>query len=174
MLIGICYVLPDISSLLADPSGQPAAGLIYLGTRSRIAATFLTLLIVTSTRFCSIGSAAGLSRSIYGFARDGAIPGHKWLATIHPSLQIPLNALVAQTVVAALVGLIYIGSTAGKFASVLRSVRIDPAHSFQRIRRLGYRLSGLCFLCTYRGATGSEARCRQEWTIQSRSVQLGH
>lgn len=114
MLIGICYVLPDVGALLSDPSGQPAAGLFLAVTSSKIGATLLTLLVIVATQFCGIGSAACLSRFIYGFARDGAIPGHKWLARIHPTLQIPLNALMAQTIVAALVGLIYIGSTAGE------------------------------------------------------------
>lgn len=96
------------------PSGQPGPLLFFLVTGSKVATVFLSLLILGGCFGSGLFSAACLSRFVYGFARDGGMPGSKWLARIHPATAIPINALVLQTVVAGLLGLIYLGSAAGK------------------------------------------------------------
>lgn len=111
-LIGLSFVLPDIATLLSVPSGQPGPLMFFLVTGSKVATVFLSLLILGGCFGSGIFSAACLSRFIYGFARDGGVPGSNWLARIHPRTAIPVNALIAQSIVAGLLGLIYIGSAA--------------------------------------------------------------
>ena len=69
--------------------------------------------------FCSISITVAASRCTWAFARDGAIPGHKWWAKVD-SNQTPVNALALLTIIQMLLGLINFGSTAAftAFASV--------------------------------------------------------
>lgn len=52
------------------------------------------------------------SRCTYAFARDGAIPGSRLWARVDKRFDIPLWGLVLSTVIDALLGCIYFGSTA--------------------------------------------------------------
>lgn len=69
--------------------------------------------------FCSISITVAASRCTWAFARDGAIPGHKWLSKVNKD-QTPVNALALLTIIQMLLGLINFGSTAAftAFASV--------------------------------------------------------
>lgn len=53
------------------------------------------------------------SRVVFAFSRDGALPGSRWWAKIHPRTQTPVFAVVFVIVGAALLGLLTLQETAG-------------------------------------------------------------
>lgn len=111
-LIPILFVLPDIQMLLSVPSGQPIGTLFKTVTGSAAGGFGLLFLILGILFFAGVGALTAASRCTYAFARDGAIPGSRWLGTTNKTFGIPLWGLVLSTVVDCLLGLIYFGSTA--------------------------------------------------------------
>lgn len=111
-LIPILFVLPDVQMLLSVTSGQPIGTLFKTVTGSASGGFGLLFLILGILFFAGVGALTAASRCTYAFARDGAIPGSRWLGTTNPNLEIPLWGLVLSTVVDCLLGLIYFGSTA--------------------------------------------------------------
>ncbi|KAM0752578.1 polyamine transporter TPO5 [Meredithblackwellia eburnea MCA 4105] len=111
-LIACLFVMTDVDELLAVPSGQPAALFFYKATGSLAAACGLMTFVLVLWIFNTAGAFTCLSRYTYAFARDGGLPASRWLATIQPGLELPLNALIMQAVVSALLSLINIGSSA--------------------------------------------------------------
>ena len=61
--------------------------------------------------FCAISICCASSRATWAFARDKAIPFHRFFARISPGSSIPLNAYLLSTLVQLLLGLIYLGSS---------------------------------------------------------------
>lgn len=58
------------------------------------------------------------SRMTWSFARDKALFGSPWLGRVHPSLNVPVYALVFNGVVVLLLGIVYVCSTAGMLSSI--------------------------------------------------------
>ncbi|KAK5120048.1 hypothetical protein LTR85_006529 [Meristemomyces frigidus] len=111
-LIPILFVLPDVQYLLDAPSGQPIGLVFKQATGSAGGGFGLLFLILGIMLFAGTGALTAASRCTYAFARDGAIPGSRWLGTTNERLGIPFWGLVLSTVVDCLLGLIYFGSTA--------------------------------------------------------------
>lgn len=111
-LIPILFVLPDVQYLLNAPSGQPIGLVFKQATGSAGGGFGLLFLILGIMLFAGTGALTAASRCTYAFARDGAIPGSRWLGATNEGLGIPLWGLVLSTVVDCLLGMIYFGSTA--------------------------------------------------------------
>lgn len=60
--------------------------------------------------FCQVRPLVELTRAMLR-VRDGGLPASNFLSVIHPSLRLPLNALLLTTVTVILFGLIFIGSS---------------------------------------------------------------
>lgn len=58
------------------------------------------------------------SRMTWSFARDKALFGSRWLGRVHPSLNVPVYALVFNGAVVLLLGIVYVCSTAGMLSSI--------------------------------------------------------
>ncbi|KAF7187605.1 Amino-acid permease BAT1 [Pseudocercospora fuligena] len=163
-LIPLLFVLPDIQTLLDVASGQPIGTLFKIVTGSAGGGFGLLFLILGILFFAGVGALTASSRCTYAFARDGAIPGYKWLGTTNKTLDIPLWGLVLSTVVDCLLGLIYFGSTAAFnsftgvaticlscgyglpiLVSVLRGRKMVKHSSFP-LGRFGFAINILC-LC---------------------------
>lgn len=54
---------------------------------------------------------ATTGRQAWAFARDNGTPFAEWMAHVHPTLEVPLNATVAVTVATIVYGALYCGST---------------------------------------------------------------
>ncbi|OCF37465.1 GabA permease [Kwoniella heveanensis BCC8398] len=111
-LLPINFVLPDITPLLEVASLQPMPLLYKTVTRSAGAALGLLFLILGIWVFATIGSLTAASRCTWAFSRDGGIPASGWWKVVNPRFGIPINSLILSTVVCALLGLIYLGSSA--------------------------------------------------------------
>jgi amino acid transporter len=111
-LIPILFVLPDVSLLLAVANGQPVGLIFKIATGSAGGGFGLLFLILGILFFAGVGALTAASRCTYAFARDGAIPGSHLWAQVDKRFDIPLMGLLLSTLVDALLGCIYFGSTA--------------------------------------------------------------
>lgn len=62
--------------------------------------------------FAAVGSLTAASRCTWSFSRDGGIPASGVWRKVNKRFGLPLNALILSAVVDALLGLIYLGSSA--------------------------------------------------------------
>nr|POE84621.1 amino-acid permease bat1 [Quercus suber] len=163
-LIPILFVLPDVQTLLDVPSGQPIGLLFQTVTGSAAGGFGLLFLILGILLFAGTGALTASSRCTWAFARDGAVPASRWLAKTNSKLGIPLNGLIASTIVDCLLGLIYFGSTAAFnsftgvaticlscgyglpiLVSVLRGRKMVQQSSFS-LGRFGFAINIICLL----------------------------
>ncbi|KAL2166509.1 hypothetical protein VTG60DRAFT_2550 [Thermothelomyces hinnuleus] len=111
-LVPLMFVLPDLAMLIALPSGQPVPTIIKSAVGSSGGAIALLLPLMVLAILCGIACTTAASRCTWAFARDGAIPGSKWWKQVHPTLDLPLNAMMLSMVIQILLGVIYFGSYA--------------------------------------------------------------
>lgn len=90
----------------------------YLVTKSNAATAILMALIIYLGMMALFSTLTSVSRLTWAFARDGGLPFSNFFSKVHPTLHIPLNALLLDTTVAVLLLLINIGSTTAFFAIV--------------------------------------------------------
>lgn len=111
-LIPLVFVLPDIQYLIGLASAQPVPPIIKEAVGSAGGAFGLLFPLMVLALMCGIGCTTAASRCTWAFARDGAIPGSKWWATVNKKLDVPLNAMMLSMVIQIILGVIYFGSTA--------------------------------------------------------------
>ncbi|KAL2751997.1 hypothetical protein ACRALDRAFT_2114432 [Sodiomyces alcalophilus JCM 7366] len=109
-LIPLMFVLPEIEPLLN--AAQPVPLIIKSAVGDTGPAFALCIPLIVLAIICGIGCTTAASRCTWAFARDGAIPGSKWWKQVHPTLDLPLNAMMLSMVVQILLGLIWFGSEA--------------------------------------------------------------
>lgn len=109
-LIPIMFVLPEIEPLLS--AAQPVPIIIKSAVGHSGGAFALCIPLIVLAIICGTGCTTAASRCTWAFARDGAIPGSKWWKKVHPTLDLPLNAMMLSMVVQILLGLIWFGSEA--------------------------------------------------------------
>jgi len=109
-LVPLMFVLPDLASLVALPSGQPVPTIIKSAVGSSGAAIALLSPLMVLAILCGVACTTAASRCTWAFARDGAIPGSKWWKQVHPTLDLPVNAMMLSMAIQIALGLIYFGS----------------------------------------------------------------
>nr|POE54483.1 choline transport protein [Quercus suber] len=110
MMITILYCLGDPESVLEGSTGFPFIQIFSNSVGNVAGATFMAVLVLTLTWACSIGITTTASRMTWSFARDRGLPFSKWIGTVNSRTQVPVNAVILVTSIAALLTLIYIGS----------------------------------------------------------------
>ncbi|KAJ8073080.1 hypothetical protein PM082_019948 [Marasmius tenuissimus] len=110
-LLPIMFTLPDISTLLSVPGGQPIGVLYTMVMGSRAGGFGVWIILFGIGVFGGISILCAASRTTWAFARDKAIPFHRTFAHISPGKSVPLNAYLLSTIVQLLLGLIYLGSS---------------------------------------------------------------
>ncbi|KAF2758158.1 amino acid transporter [Pseudovirgaria hyperparasitica] len=111
-LIPLTFVLPDIPELVALQSGQPVPSIIKSAIGSSGGAIGVLTPLLVLGLFCGVGCTTAASRSVWGFSRDGAIPGSRLWRSVNHKLDVPLNAMMLSMAVQLILGLIYFGSAA--------------------------------------------------------------
>ena len=105
------YVLaaPDLQAIVNGKDADPIPAILESALGSVGAKIFLVVAL-TAFLSCVLSLQAAASRLLFSFARDGMIPGHKWLAKVSPRSKVPVNALiVACTVPVILCLIIFVG-----------------------------------------------------------------
>ncbi|KAK3678197.1 hypothetical protein LTR78_002293 [Recurvomyces mirabilis] len=111
MVTTLCFTIGDAATVLATPTGYPFIAVFYSATNSYAGTNVLTAIVVIMLSGCAFSEVAASSRQIWSFARDGGLPGHKWLAKVDSRWNIPLPAVALSLLISALISLINIGST---------------------------------------------------------------
>jgi amino acid transporter len=111
-MIPLVFVLPDISGLIALQSGQPVPTILKDAVGSAGGAFGLLIPLLILALICGIGCTTATSRSVWAFARDGAIPGSHWWKVVDHNLDVPVNAMMLSMVIQIILGVIYFGSSA--------------------------------------------------------------
>lgn len=107
----LMYSLFDYDRVVNTPTGSPLLELFYLVTESKAAAVGLMVLIMFPYALCMINIQTYQTRIIWAFSRDHGLPLSSWLSTVHSTLRVPVNALLAGILINALLDLLYVAST---------------------------------------------------------------
>src|SRR6476469_2426249 len=107
---GITSFILTAALLLAMPGGKDPVGKtvdgggvpFILGDLPSGLQDFLLLMIIFAFFSCGTSVQGAGSRLAFSFARDGALPGSRWLSRVHQRFRTPTNALLAGAVVTVL------------------------------------------------------------------------
>ncbi|KAJ4854698.1 amino acid permease domain-containing protein [Trichoderma breve] len=102
-----CLVDPD--TILSTPTGMPIVELILQATKSRAAATILSLMLSVCFINGTNASITSVSRLLYAMARDRGIVFHNYFAHIQSGLNVPVRTIMFCFVFNILFGLLYLG-----------------------------------------------------------------
>lgn len=105
------YVLaaPDLASIVSGADTDPIPHILE-STLGAVGAKIFLVVALTAFLSCVLSLQAAASRLLFSFARDGMIPGHRWLAKVSPHSRVPINALIVACGIPVLICLvIYVG-----------------------------------------------------------------
>jgi amino acid transporter len=105
LILGVTLATPSLPEALAAPN----AFLFILEASLGRVGTALVWVCVGAMWFCGLASVTSNSRMLWAFARDGGLPGSKWLAAVSPRFQTPHVATWVSAGCALLVVLLSIG-----------------------------------------------------------------
>lgn len=100
----------DLGSILSSPTGYPFMQVFHNATGTTGGASALSMFPLVIGFASNLTMLATSSRQLYAFARDGALPFGPWLSRVSAGAEVPVNAIVATSVVASLLSLINLGS----------------------------------------------------------------
>ncbi|KAL4934016.1 putative choline transport protein [Aspergillus undulatus] len=110
-LIALFYGINDIDAVFNSSLNFPTAEIYLQATGSTAGAVGLVALMFLATFPTLIGTLTTGGRMWWSLARDNATPFAPFLAKVHPTLDAPVNATVAMTIMVTCLGCIYVGST---------------------------------------------------------------
>ncbi|KAJ9656043.1 hypothetical protein H2198_005203 [Neophaeococcomyces mojaviensis] len=111
----------NAETIISSPLG-PLLQIFYIATSSKVGA--ICLLIFPLICFVMAGNSVltTSSRMTFAFARDGGLPLSRLWWKVHPTLGVPLNALLLNVVIVVLFGCIFLGSSVAFNAITAASV----------------------------------------------------
>lgn len=109
--ISMMFSLTDLATVTATPTYVPILEIFNQAVGQAGAVALEALIIATGTG-CLVACHTWQSRLCWSFARDGGLPGSKWLKQVHPKLEVPLIAHAVSCFITGCVGLLYLGSYA--------------------------------------------------------------
>lgn len=112
MMITTLYCLGDVDSVLETKTAFPFLQIFLNSVGSRGSAVAMGAIVLILTWCCALGITTTASRMTWSFARDKGTPFSRTLSKVDKRTQVPIMAVAAVTGFAALLCLIYIGSSA--------------------------------------------------------------
>lgn len=109
ILLAVLFTKVDVDSVADDQ--YPFIAILAQGTQSEEAAIVMAALVAILQFTACTGALASSSRIIWSFARDNGLPFSGKLRRINTRTTMPITAIMTAFVIAALLGLINIGST---------------------------------------------------------------
>ncbi|KAA8643346.1 uncharacterized protein ATNIH1004_010113 [Aspergillus tanneri] len=109
--ISMFFSLRDLEEILNTPTQVPILALFYQALQNKAGAVVLESLILATGIGCQIACHTWQSRLCWSFARDRGLPAAGFLAQVHPTLDVPLNAHSVSCFIVGLLGLLYLGSS---------------------------------------------------------------
>jgi amino acid transporter len=106
---GYIMAAPDLQAIVSGKDTDPIPAILK-ASLGDVGAKIFLVVALTAFLSCVLSLQAAASRLLFSFARDGMIPGHKWLAKVSPRSKVPTNALiVACTIPVVLCLIIFVG-----------------------------------------------------------------
>ncbi|MFT4232984.1 MAG: amino acid permease [Leucobacter sp.] len=98
------YVLaaPDLEGIVSGEIADPIPAILEATLGTAGAKIFLVITVLAFIS-CVLSLQAAASRLLYSFARDGMLPGHRWLSKVSEGSKVPTNALIIACTVPALI-----------------------------------------------------------------------
>ena len=118
----LLFSLGDLNSLLASPTGFPFMQLFENTTNSVAGGTILSLIVSLVAVAANAAGLTSTSRTAWAFARDKAIPFDTYFAHVNKRQQVPVRMVVLISILQALLGLLYLGSTTAFDAVISMSI----------------------------------------------------
>ncbi|KAI1822927.1 amino acid/polyamine transporter I [Xylaria intraflava] len=141
-LSALLFSLTNIDDVNSGSAG-PLLTIIFQATKSKPGAVCLLIFPLVCMLFTATTLMTTSSRMSYAFARDRGLPLSRHFAKIHPTLDVPLNALIWTAAWVIVFGLVFLGSASAFNAIVSASVvalgvtyAIPPAINCLRGRRM--------------------------------------
>lgn len=120
-LIILLLSLTDVNLVMTDKSG-PLLQIFYQVLHNKTYSILLNMFPIVCMMFATISMMTTSSRITYAFARDNGLPLSNYLARVHSTFNVPVNALVLTSIIAVLFGCIYLVSTSALNAILSASV----------------------------------------------------
>ncbi|OQD93259.1 hypothetical protein PENSOL_c034G08056 [Penicillium solitum] len=120
-LIVLLFVAGNMEAVTTSAAG-PLLQILVDATKSNAGGICLLMLPLVCLVFAIISVMTTSSRMIFAFARDGGLPASRFFAKVHPTLKLPLNALILTVVVVIAFGCIFLGSSSAFNAIISASV----------------------------------------------------
>ena len=112
VLLVTLFGIGDITAALTTPTGYPFIEIFTQATKSIGGGIGLSAIVIMMIFAATIGFVATSSRMIWAFARDGGLPFSGFLSKVHRRTSIPLNSIFVTTIIAFLLALLNLGSSA--------------------------------------------------------------
>jgi choline transport protein len=109
-LSALLFCVRDLDRVNSSPIG-PILQIFVDATGNSGGSVALLIFPLVCMVFTSTALMTTSSRMSYAFARDGGLPFSRFFAKVHPTLNVPLNALLWTTAWVVIFGLIFLGST---------------------------------------------------------------
>ncbi|OZJ06872.1 hypothetical protein BZG36_00020 [Bifiguratus adelaidae] len=107
-LLAVTFSVQDYDRVISSPTGLPIAQ-VFLDAVGKTGAILLMCIIIVGVFFCGNAVVTSNARLIYALSRDGACP--RFLHKLSPRTQTPILAVWALVFVAAVLGLLNLGSS---------------------------------------------------------------
>ncbi|KAJ4364487.1 hypothetical protein N0V83_009081 [Neocucurbitaria cava] len=104
----LLFYMGPLDDVIATP--LPLLWILHGITGSKVAANVLTSLLAVIFFFALFNIFASVSRLVWVFARDNGLPFSSFFAYVHPTLKLPVNALLLVGTIVTCLSLIYIAS----------------------------------------------------------------
>lgn len=111
MMIAVLYCVGDYASVLGTDTGFPFIQIFQNSVNSVPGAVAMVSIVIALTWACALGITTTASRMTWSFARDNGTPFSRYLKKVDKRTKVPIISVIVVTVLAALLTLIYIGSS---------------------------------------------------------------
>jgi amino acid transporter len=110
-MVTLMFCIGDVDRVVNTPTLLPIIEIYYQATKSKAATNLLVAMIALILFISLFNIFASVSRLAWAFSRDNGLPFSKTFSYVHPTLKIPINALLLVGGVCCLLSLINIGSS---------------------------------------------------------------
>lgn len=99
IIIAVLFCLGDQEAALTTPTNYPFIEIFTQAVQSKAGGSAMTAVIIWAMIFANVGLLATASRMLWAFAREKALPGHKYLARVDRKTRLPIWAIGASVVI---------------------------------------------------------------------------
>lgn len=110
-MVTVMFCIGDVDEVVNTPTLLPIIEVYYQATQSKAATNILVFMIAFILFISLFNIFASVSRLTWAFARDNGLPFSRTFSYVHPTLKIPINALLLVGVICCLLALINIASS---------------------------------------------------------------